>query len=321
MLKLVELDRCEFSFTADEECIYKKVQEDAIVTEEVARALESDGNESSLTTPEGIAVNDAVHNYPMPVDQVRVVAVDENHRAVEAQVVVEDDIVIVEVYVNIMISVQTIIKRIVNGVVTTDVIMQNMWITSVQYIEQIVSNPSLINDVESTPAGLADAMIVAAVNRPVVGSLSVDICGKPMDCPPDNPTWTRSQQIACQELHSTLFFNKRRAELEMGKIDVNDLIGQFKPMTFHGYCMGPGPVNYIGFKDGQVAQKEEWQTICEPMTCPYGSFVTPSCECSPVDDPCAACPSGTRCQMSPTLMCIDCECGTCSNDDSPCCAS
>lgn len=51
------------------------------------------------------------------------------------------------------------------------------------------------------------------------------------------------------------------------------------------------------------------------------SNVTSSCECSPVNDPRSACPIETRCQTSPILMCIDCECGLCGKDNDSCCQS
>jgi len=57
------------------------------------------------------------------------------------------------------------------------------------------------------------------------------------------------------------------------------------------------------------------------MTCAYGQYVTPECTCSSADDPCEACPSGTKCQLEPALMCIDCGCGFCDDISGDCCDS
>jgi len=62
------------------------------------------------------------------------------------------------------------------------------------------------------------------------------------------------------------------------------------------------------------------QTRTEP--CPEGTYVTETCDCSPVHDPCAACPSGTRCQKPKggvPLLCIACECGFCAAAEHSCC--
>jgi len=222
----------------------------------------------------------------------------------------------------VMISVTMMVKSInADGEATTVMTMSNQWQTTKMMIEQVAIDPSLIQAPEIVEDPVADAFVSAAVTRPVVARQSTDICGIPTDCPGDDATWTRSQQLACQELHSIHFLNKRRTELGLDKIEVADLIGQFKPRSFHGYCKGPGAVNYIGLKDTEIAPKPEWQTVCEPMLCPYGSYVTPDCACTEINDPCSACPSGTRCQTSPVLMCIDCECGLCERYNNACCQS
>lgn len=316
-----ELDRCTFSFTADDACIEQNVKEDATIALEMANVLESGGNQSNLQTEEGKVVNEAATSSTKPIDQVRVLEVNAAHPEVSAQVIEEDGVVIIEAYVQILVSVRTMIRRTVNGVTTTEMIMSNQWITTKQMIEQVSINPSLIQAPQTVENPVANAMISAAVSRPVMAKQSVDICGKPTDCPIDDPTWSRSQQMACQELHGIYFLDKRRTELAMNNIEMSDLIGQFKPMSFHGYCRGPGPSNYLGMKDAAATMKEDWQVVCEPMVCPYGSFVTSSCECSLVADPCSACPQGTRCQTSPVLMCIDCECGLCGKNNDSCCQS
>ena len=228
---------------------------------------------------------------------------------------------IMEVYVQILVSVRMMVKRTVNGVTTTEMVMSNQWITTKQMIEQVYIDPSLIQAPQIVEDPVAGAFVSAAVSRPVMAKQSVDICGSPTDCPADDPTWSRSQKLACEELHSIHFLDKRRTELAMNKVEMSDLIGQFKPMSFHGYCKGPGPNNFIGMKDVTTAVKPAWQIVCEPIVCPYGSYVTSSCECSPVNDPCSACPTGTRCQTSPVLMCIDCECGLCGKNNDSCCQS
>lgn len=61
---------------------------------------------------------------------------------------------------------------------------------------------------------------------------------------------------------------------------------------------------------------------CPPMNCPEGTFVKQDCTCTlPGEDPCNACPMGTRCQKFPELMCIDCNCGFCDSSGSSCCTA
>jgi len=316
-----ELDRCKYSFTADDECIQQNVKDDAQTALELANVLESGGNLSNLQTQEAIVANAAATSSSKTIDQVRVLEVNSDHPQVSAQVVEEETIVIMEVYVQILVSVRMMIKRTVNGVTTTEMIMSNQWVTTKQMIEQVYIDPALIQAPQIVEDPVAGAFVSAAVSRPVMAKQSVDICGSPADCPADDPTWSRSQKLACEELHSMHFLDKRRTELAMNRVEMSDLIGQFKPMSFHGYCKGPGPDNFIGMKDVTIAVKPAWQIVCEPMVCPYGSYVTSSCECSPVDDPCSACPTGTRCQTSPVLMCIDCECGLCGKNNDSCCQS
>lgn len=73
---------------------------------------------------------------------------------------------------------------------------------------------------------------------------------------------------------------------------------------------------------GDVIEKPEWMTICPPESeCPQGTFMKPDCTCTSSNDPCAACPSNTFCQITPTLMCIDCNCGFCDIGGTECCES
>ena len=70
--------------------------------------------------------------------------------------------------------------------------------------------------------------------------------------------------------------------------------------------------------DEETNEKKELE--CPPMTCPDGTFVKQDCTCTiPDEDPCNACPEGTRCQRFPELMCIDCNCGFCDTKGSSCC--
>ena len=69
------------------------------------------------------------------------------------------------------------------------------------------------------------------------------------------------------------------------------------------------------------------QVVCperQDSPCPEGSFVKNDCSCTtPDEDPCGACPHGTRCQkkmMNLPLMCIDCTCSFCNVEEEPCCS-
>ena len=70
---------------------------------------------------------------------------------------------------------------------------------------------------------------------------------------------------------------------------------------------------------GDVIEKQPWQVICEPTECPQGTYLKNDCTCTTLEDPCSACPSNTYCQMSPTLMCMGCDCGFCDNSGTACC--
>lgn len=318
----VELDRCKYAFVADEECINQQVQEDATTALELANILENGAATEDPTTAEAAVANEAAKTTSSTINEVRVLPVDESHPEVSAHVVEEESIVYMEVYVMVMVSVRMMVTTTnAEGETITTMVMSNGWTTEKRMVEQVAIDPSLIQAPEIVEEPIADAFVSAAVTRPVVATQSVEVCGRATHCPPDDPTWTRSQQLACQELHSNYFLDKRRTELSMNMIEISDLIGQFKPRSFHGYCKGPGQDNYIGLKDSQTAVAPSWQIVCEPMVCPYGSYVTSECTCSNANDPCSACPTGTRCQTSPILMCIDCECGMCATDTDACCQS
>ncbi len=72
---------------------------------------------------------------------------------------------------------------------------------------------------------------------------------------------------------------------------------------------------------GDVIEKPDWMAICPPGECPEGTFMTNACTCTAPDNPCEACPSNTMCQTSPTLMCIDCDCGFCDVGGTQCCSN
>lgn len=80
----------------------------------------------------------------------------------------------------------------------------------------------------------------------------------------------------------------------------------------------PGEAGHLALS-GNVIEKPNWQTICPPEPCPEGSMMKPDCTCTALEDPCDACPSGTYCQTSPTLLCIDCNCGFCDGSSIECC--
>lgn len=69
------------------------------------------------------------------------------------------------------------------------------------------------------------------------------------------------------------------------------------------------------------------QVVCperKESPCPKGSYVKSDCSCTTADeDPCSACPEGTRCQkgmVNLPLMCIDCTCSFCNAEQEPCCS-
>ena len=146
------------------------------------------------------------------------------------------------------------------------------------------------------------------------------ICGEPRDCPYDHPLWNNAKKEACKKAHANYF--KKRYEFEgknLIKHTTQERIGNFKTESFHGYCSGPGKKNYLGLAS-QIKLKPDWQTICPLMECPVGSYVKSDCTCTqPSDDPCSACPSGTRCQLYPELKCINCNCGFCDRAGVSCC--
>ncbi len=314
-----ELDRCTYSFVADDECISQNVQADANTALDIVNSVSANSTYTA-TTPEGAVAMASVQDLSAPVDEVRILPLDENHAELSAELVQEESLMIVEVYVQVMVSVKMMVRTInSDGEVTYNMVMSNSYQTEKRMVEMVAMDPSLIQAPEIIEDPVADAFVGAAVTRPVVARQSTEICGKPTDCPADDPNWYRSQQLACQELHSNHFMDRRRTELTMGIISLSDLIGQFKPRSFHGYCTGEGPENYIGLKDKEPVKAPEWQTVCEPMVCPYGSYVTPECTCSVLADPCDSCPSGTRCQRYPQLLCIDCQCGVCGGSNDSCC--
>lgn len=314
-----ELDRCTYSFVADDECIAQQIQADARTTLDIISSIEGNSTETS-TTLEGSVAGTAAQSTSSTINEIHVVEVNEDHPEVSAEIIEQESLVIMEVYVMVMVSVTMMVREIApDGTVTYKMVMSNDYTTSQTMIEQVAVDPSLIQEPQIVEDPIADAYVSTAVTRPVVTRQSEEICGKPTDCPPDDATWSRSQQLACQELHSNYILERRRTELAMNKVELSDLIGQFKPESFHGYCLAAGPENFIGLKDTEIITAPSWQVVCEPMACPYGSYVKPDCTCSNIDDPCSACPSGTRCQTSPTLMCVDCKCGMCGRYNDACC--
>lgn len=153
-----------------------------------------------------------------------------------------------------------------------------------------------------------------------VAKHSKKVCGMPRDCPYDHPMWSFKKRNQCQKLHSRYF--KARYEFEkyfLFKNVVQERIGQFKPGSFLGYCKGPGKKNYMKLTNA-IEIKPKWQKICPPIECPRGRYVKDDCTCTTRgENPCAACPTGTRCQRYPELRCIDCSCGFCNDKGASCC--
>ncbi len=315
-----ELDRCVYSFVADDECIKNNIQNDAKTATDIADVIENGNTTEGELSEEAEAVLNATNTTTDPIDEVRLLPVDEEHPNVTATVIHEGDIVVMEVYVAVVITVKTIYKRIdADGNEEIIMVLNNDYSTTRETMQQLSTDPSLVDEPQIVEEPAADALIRTAVTGPIVVKQSTEICGKPTECPPDDPEWTHTQRVACEELHSSYFIDKRRAELNLKMITTTDLVGQFKPRSFHGYCTGPGHENYIGI--GDVLAKPDWQIVCEPMICPYNSYVTSDCTCSDPTNPCSACPSGTRCQLEPVLMCIDCQCGFCGAESDTCCQS
>jgi len=158
------------------------------------------------------------------------------------------------------------------------------------------------------------------VNDSKVVRHSKSVCGEPRDCPYDHPNWSSEKIQACQKAHADYFMGRYEFEQRyLVKTIIQDRIGQFKPQSFIGYCTGPGKKNYLGLTD-QIYPKPDWQIICPPIECPFGSYMKNDCTCTePSDDPCDACPSNTRCQLYPELRCVDCSCGFCDNTGASCC--
>ena len=149
---------------------------------------------------------------------------------------------------------------------------------------------------------------------------SKTVCGEPRDCPYNHPKWSPEKKLACQKAHA--FYFKSRYELEIKHFQKpvhQERFGNFKAKSFYGYCKGPGKKNYLDLTQ-QIEREPEWTTICEPTLCPEGTYKKPDCSCTQLDeDPCNACPTNTRCQRTPELMCIDCNCGFCDNSGIACC--
>ena len=151
---------------------------------------------------------------------------------------------------------------------------------------------------------------------------SKSVCGEPRDCPYDHPAWSEKKRCACEQAHANYF--QQRYDFEQKyfvKPKIQERIGRFKDSSYLGYCTGPGHSNYLSMTS-RVLRKPEWQTVCPPMTCPGGTFLKNDCTCTyPDEDPCNACPEGTRCQRWPEPMCIDCNCGFCDSRGDSCCQS
>jgi hypothetical protein len=167
---------------------------------------------------------------------------------------------------------------------------------------------------------LDDACIAEKdVDDSVIVRHSKNVCGEPRDCPYDHPLWSPEKKLACNKSHANYF--KARMEFEekyLLKPKTQERVGQFKDRAFKGYCKGPGKKNYLGMTRA-IYRKPEWQVTCDKATCPTGTFLKNDCTCTEPDSPCDACPENTRCQLTPELQCIDCNCGFCDSAGASCC--
>lgn len=154
----------------------------------------------------------------------------------------------------------------------------------------------------------------------VVVRHSPTVCGEPRSCPYSLSNWSTEKKTACSTIQNN--YMRARFELEQRyliKERVQEPFGRYRYDTFRGYCDGPGSSNYMGITK-QIRLKPSWQTLCPPTICGPGSYMKPDCTCTfPSEDPCNACPTGTRCQRYPVLMCVDCGCGFCDLGGSSCC--
>ena len=89
---------------------------------ELANVLESGGNLSNMQTQEAIVASTAASSSSKTIDQVRVMEVNADN---PAQIGEEEFIVIMEVYVQILVSARMMVRKTVNGVTTTEMTMSN----------------------------------------------------------------------------------------------------------------------------------------------------------------------------------------------------
>ncbi len=148
------------------------------------------------------------------------------------------------------------------------------------------------------------------------------VCGEPRDCPYDHPKWKKNKKEQCNKAHKNYFKLRDMFEQKyLSKPKLQEKVGKFKAKSaFMGYCKGPGKKNYLGLTKA-IYLKPKWQALCDLSTCPAGTYKTNECTCTTPEDPCAACPTGTRCQLYPEPKCIDCNCGFCDAVGSSCCLS
>jgi len=259
----VELDRCQYSFSVDDECINSQLVNIAKPASEIANIVENGSTATSPSTPEAGAVNEAVKAIDGPVDQVRVLTADADNidlsTTISTETYMSSTITVVYLYVQVITSFLQITTTITEGVPSTEVTLSNNFTTTKTIIDQVATNPGIVDFDDVVPEAAAESLIVSAISKPAVVKKTVAVCGEPTHCPPDNPDWSRKQRLACQELHSKYFQDKRRTELNLSKVEKSDLHGQYKQKSFHGYCKASGAHNYIGLKDEVVEVKPEWQ--------------------------------------------------------------
>jgi len=260
----IELDRCQYSFIADDECINSQLAAIAKPASEIANIVENGFTVTPPSTPEADAVNEAVKAAAVPVDQVRVLAADavntDYTTTISTETYMTTTITVVYLYVQVITSfVQVSKTTTTDGVLSTEVTLANNFTTTKTIIDEVAINPGIIDFADFVPDAAAESLISCACMRPAVAKKSVEVCGEPTDCPPDKPEWSRKQKLACRRLHRKYFKDKRRTEMGMNKDRKCDLQGNFKRESFLGYCKASGPENYLGLKDAEVEDKADWQ--------------------------------------------------------------
>ena len=198
----IELDRCEYSFIADEDCINAKITESMKPASEIANIVENGPNTIPPSTPEANAVNEAAKKSPDPIDEVRVQIVDESNAdlttALTTEILLDRTVTIITIYVQTIVSFLKVTKTVtIDGVSNTEVVLENNFTTSKTLVDEVVANPNIIEAPVVVEEPAAESIVTSACKKPKVLKKTVNICGEPTDCPPDDPSWSIKQRLAC----------------------------------------------------------------------------------------------------------------------------